>query len=579
MKTVHKDQGEVFEKVSNDLELPTKPSTNSSTSHQCFLFPPSPLIIPRGENKQLLSPQQQHQTKQELKNVQQRPSTSDSPSSEQISVITFNVRFDFEGDGRNRWSFRSKGVCETLARYKMDILCLQEALQYQFDDIYAELNRNGLSYGAITRGRAQNDDCTYCPEPNEHCSILYNNEKFTKLDGGFFWLSETPDIPGTKSWDADCVRIATWIVLQLKHHDTHSDNENSTNRTKSTSDDEHQQQSHRTMSPILVVNTHWDHMGRMARLQSAKLIKNRIWEISHRFSSMNLPLHLTIFTGDLNCLSNSEEFAEMLKKQYDDVNYVTSTDVAVASADNSDGEKGEKNNPSMSLTSTTSTSPYLKFKNAKDLSSAECLFMNDRTSCGYMGVPTFTGWHDECEIIIDHVLIADHQKSFPHVHYTVLTDDLPVPSAAMKTNTNCSNHSGNNHHDRNNNTSIEVEKCECTHNSNVSNGTIDSSVPEICVTPGACTSDSESPCSPFSFKPTMMRHWTHSPMPSDEDRSPVPPPNYLRKVRRMSLPPVTSFANLEEAEQMGYLTFSRKKNRMTKRKLSDHRPILVTISI
>ena len=85
------------------------------------------------------------------------------------------------------------------------------------------------------------------------------------MDSGTFWLSETPDNPGSKSWDSSLPRIATWVKLRDR---------NSGNRE------------------ICFLNTHWDHRGNQARIESAKLIRK--WIAEH---AADIP---TIVTGDLN---------------------------------------------------------------------------------------------------------------------------------------------------------------------------------------------------------------------------------------------------------------------------------------
>jgi endonuclease/exonuclease/phosphatase family metal-dependent hydrolase len=258
---------------------------------------------------------------------------------------TFNIRFDYDGDGPNRWKYRSRAVCDKLVSYNCDILCLQEALQYQYDDVNRALNMHG-HYAAVSRGREEKK-VFKANEPNEHCSIFYNTDKFKCINSGFFWLSETPDQPGTKGWDSDCVRIASWVVLDSKQYIG-------------------------GLCPMLIVNTHWDHLGVTARIESAKLIKRKIIEISNK---VPVPLALVVFTGDLNCFFQSQELQEMLKEESD---------------------------------------PNTGF---------DLLFKDTRQSDQKLG--TFTGWHDECDIVIDYVLVCDKNNANPKITYQVIDDYLP----------------------------------------------------------------------------------------------------------------------------------------------------------
>ena len=97
-------------------------------------------------------------------------------------------------------------------------------------------------------------------------ALYFKRSRFTKLDGGHFWLSETPDQVGSKSWDSALPRMVTWVKLR--------DRDNPRNK------------------PILFFNTHFDHRGAQARLESARLLRRRIDE-SGKSSSV-------ILTGDFN---------------------------------------------------------------------------------------------------------------------------------------------------------------------------------------------------------------------------------------------------------------------------------------
>jgi endonuclease/exonuclease/phosphatase family metal-dependent hydrolase len=102
------------------------------------------------------------------------------------------------------------------------------------------------------------------------------------LDSGTFWLSETPDVIASKSWDSALCRIATHATVRDK-------------------------QSGRT---IFVLNTHWDHQGAVARVESANLIAARVDEALRQGMSV-------IVTGDLNCTEASEGYALLARRLID----------------------------------------------------------------------------------------------------------------------------------------------------------------------------------------------------------------------------------------------------------------------
>ena len=107
----------------------------------------------------------------------------------------------------------------------------------------------------------------------EFSPIYYRNDRFTLRDNGTFWLSETPETPGSKSWDAAITRICTYVHLV----------------------------DHETNQHLWVFNTHFDHKGKLARTKSAELILAR----AHSMAK-NYPF---LIIGDLNFTPGSEGYA------------------------------------------------------------------------------------------------------------------------------------------------------------------------------------------------------------------------------------------------------------------------------
>jgi endonuclease/exonuclease/phosphatase family metal-dependent hydrolase len=172
-----------------------------------------------------------------------------------VNVVTYNIRYDNPGDGINRWESRKDKVFSLLSKYAPDLLGVQEALKHQLADIQTALPQ----YAYLGVGR---DDGK---EKGEYSAIFYKKDRFEILDQNTFWLSETPDIPGSKNWDAAITRIATWAKVRDK----------------------------KTSQLFVIINTHFDHIGKEARTKSAELIKSKAAVIAN-----NLPL---IITGDFNC--------------------------------------------------------------------------------------------------------------------------------------------------------------------------------------------------------------------------------------------------------------------------------------
>lgn len=151
-----------------------------------------------------------------------------------LAVMTFNVRYDNPGDGENAWPQRKERVAATIRFHEADIAGLQEVLQHQLSDLAGMLPE----YGWLGVGR---DDGK---KAGEYAPIFYKKERFRVLDKGHFWLSQTPDVPGSMGWDAACTRIVTWAQFQ--------------DRISGAS--------------VYFLNTHFDHVGTKARTESAKLL-------------------------------------------------------------------------------------------------------------------------------------------------------------------------------------------------------------------------------------------------------------------------------------------------------------------
>jgi len=189
---------------------------------------------------------------------------------ETLRVMSFNLRFGSANDGDNHWDKRKQNLVTTIAQFDPDLLGTQETLQFQADYIAEHLSQ--FTYFGRSRMKT----------PNEHCGIFYKTERFTWLAGGHFWLSETPEVAESKSWDSSLPRMASWVLL-------------SDNRQE-------------MAQPILFVNSHFDHRGGEARQKSAELIRQRIANLS---SIANDPR--VIVTGDFNTPAESAPYQAFLE--------------------------------------------------------------------------------------------------------------------------------------------------------------------------------------------------------------------------------------------------------------------------
>lgn len=120
-----------------------------------------------------------------------------------LTVMTFNVRYGTANDGENSWDHRKDLVVNAIKAENPDLLGLQECLKFQADYIASQLPE----YDHIGVGRESNGG-------GERMEIFYRPSVLIPLESGNFWLSETPNVPGSRSWNSANVRMATWAYFR-----------------------------------------------------------------------------------------------------------------------------------------------------------------------------------------------------------------------------------------------------------------------------------------------------------------------------------------------------------------------------
>lgn len=177
-----------------------------------------------------------------------------------VKVISFNIRYGTADDGNNSWPHRKNILFNLIRNENPDFLGLQEAMIFQIEEIIRECP--GYKYV----GRTREADRT----SGEATPILYKASDFELIKQETLWLSETPAVPASKSWDSSLPRIFTWAYFRRK----------------------------KDQKDLIVFNTHYDHLGEMARLESSKVIVSYM----HRyFNEKNI-----ILIGDFNALEKSD---------------------------------------------------------------------------------------------------------------------------------------------------------------------------------------------------------------------------------------------------------------------------------
>ncbi len=179
-----------------------------------------------------------------------------------IRVLSFNIRYDEPRDGVNAWPNRINKVAGVISFHKADIVGLQEAKFNQVRDLEKALP--SMAWYGVGRDDGK--------EGGESCAILFRRSRFQMIDSGTSWLSEKPDVVGSKSWDAVITRIVSWVKLR--------------DRT--------------TRKTLFVFNTHFDHIGQTARVNSASLIVEKIARLAGK-----TPF---VLTGDFNVERSNDAY-------------------------------------------------------------------------------------------------------------------------------------------------------------------------------------------------------------------------------------------------------------------------------
>ena len=195
-----------------------------------------------------------------------------------IRVMTFNIRYDKPSDSIYSWNGRRDKVFRVFRAEQPDIIGIQEGLHHQLEDIRSVFPEYGLAGVGREDGKSK----------GEYAAILFRSDRFTLVRTSSFWLSETPAVPGSISWNAACTRIVTWAELL----------------------------DHTTQRSLFFFNTHFDHMSETARVNSAGMLLDSIHAIAG-----DSPV---IVTGDFNS-TMKDKACRLLAGQLDECRQTAKT--------------------------------------------------------------------------------------------------------------------------------------------------------------------------------------------------------------------------------------------------------------
>jgi endonuclease/exonuclease/phosphatase family metal-dependent hydrolase len=183
-----------------------------------------------------------------------------------LNVMTFNIRYNNAADSANAWPYRKDLAASQVIFHEAHIVGVQEALYGQMQDLQQRLP----NYKYFGVGREDGK------QKGEFSAIFIDTTRLQVIEWQTFWLAEQTDVPGIKGWDAAITRIATWVKVKDR-------------KTKKT---------------FFVFNTHFDHIGQVARRESAKLIRQKIQDIAGKSP--------VVLTGDFNAKPSDEPIKVIL---------------------------------------------------------------------------------------------------------------------------------------------------------------------------------------------------------------------------------------------------------------------------
>ncbi|MFZ4543886.1 MAG: endonuclease/exonuclease/phosphatase family protein [Saprospiraceae bacterium] len=201
-----------------------------------------------------------------------------------INMMTFNIRLSTaEKDTLDNWEHRKQKVYDVIDFMDTDIFGVQEAKPDQLKDLQKYY---GSSYKYIGLPRETGVN-------GEFCAIFYSPSRFEVLAENTFWLSENPQNSGVKGWDAACPRIVTYGKFKDKIYD----------------------------KTFFVFNTHFDHIGQIARRESAKLLLQKVSEIAGEQPVMVM--------GDFNSKPKDEPITTLCK-EFDQTTLIDSKELSLS---------------------------------------------------------------------------------------------------------------------------------------------------------------------------------------------------------------------------------------------------------
>lgn len=202
-------------------------------------------------------PSRFHVLKPYLETTVREPVTRDD---QRLDVMSFNIRYQNAGDtGERSWDARKDAVVKVIETADPDVVGIQEALHAQVEHVALGLDHR--RYAWVGAGREDGKLA------GEFSPVFFKTGRFVLVDSGTFWLSGTPDVPGSNTWHNACTRICTWCILDDRESPG---------------------------AATLFMNVHADHRNARARVKGSALVIERMLALA--------PGSRVVITGDFNTI-------------------------------------------------------------------------------------------------------------------------------------------------------------------------------------------------------------------------------------------------------------------------------------
>ena len=182
-----------------------------------------------------------------------------------LTVISYNVKTEngaAQSGVSSSWDTRVAMLKEFVTKYMPDSIGMQEVTPTWRSYMDSQIFDSSI-YAGVGVARTTDES-----KALEQCTIYYRKDKYTLVDSGTFWLSDTPDVVGSKYEECEYPRICTYVVLK--------------NKT--------------TGEKYIHMNTHLAHeggdIGRQLRAKQIGVMFNKLYELG-----TDIPV---VITGDFN---------------------------------------------------------------------------------------------------------------------------------------------------------------------------------------------------------------------------------------------------------------------------------------